>query len=88
MNPLSGRPEQSLDSNFVDNDRHAFTAGFGLGWHNPFRDGDIIDLDFFAQYNWLRNRKITKISATNIGAPGYSTGGKILLYGAGATFRF
>jgi hypothetical protein len=55
---------------------------------DPWHEENQIDVDFFSQYNWLRNRKITKNSATNIGAPGYVAGGKILLFGAGATVRF
>jgi hypothetical protein len=31
---------------------------------------------------------VRKVSALNVGAPGYVTGGRILLYGAGATIRF
>lgn len=81
-------PNQDRDSNFVDNDRHSFTSGLGFALKNPWQETSDLDLDFFAQYNWLHNRKITKISATNIGAPGYISGGSILLFGAGVTIRF
>lgn len=81
-------PDQKEDSNFVDNDRHAFTAGLGLGFKNPWRDTDLIDLDIFFQYNWLARRDVTKNSSTNVGAPGYTTGGKIFLYGLGGSMRF
>lgn len=81
-------PDQVGDSNFVDNDRHTFTTGFGLGFANPWKDNDLIDIDFFWQYNWLKRREVKKSAANNIGAPGYLTGGKIFLYGAGATLRF
>jgi hypothetical protein len=81
-------PEQKEDSNFVDNDRHSFTAGLGLGFKNPWREDSLIDLDLFAQYNWLVNRTIRKNSSTNIGAPGYTSGGKIFLYGLAGSIRF
>ena len=81
-------PDQTDDSNFVDNTRHDFTAGMGLGFPDPFDAGKILDLDFFFQYNWLKNRTITKNSATNVGAPGYTAGGKIYLLGMAATVRF
>lgn len=81
-------PDQSGDSNFVDNDRHMFSSGVGLGFQNPWAATDIIDLDFFFQYNWLKTRVVTKNTATTIGAPGYRTGGSILLYGMGIKLRF
>lgn len=81
-------PDQTRDSNFVDNDRHSFTGGVGLGFKNPWRDNDLMELDFFAQYNWLVRREIRKISSTNVGAPGYATGGNILLYGMAGSIRF
>lgn len=81
-------PDQTGDANFVDNDRHMFTAGFGLGVPSPTKEGEILELDFFTQYNWLKSRQVTKASATNIGAPGYKSGGRIMLYGMGATLKF
>jgi long-chain fatty acid transport protein len=81
-------PDQTGDSNFVDNDRHLFSLGLGLGVPSPVKEGDLLGIDIFAQYNWLKSRDVHKSSATNVGAPGYSTGGKILLYGAGATMKF
>lgn len=81
-------PNQTGDSNFVDNNRHEFTAGLGTGIENPFQGHDLIDLDLFFQYNHLARREVRKDSALNVGAPGYITGGKILLYGLGASFKF
>lgn len=81
-------PNQTGDSNFVDNKRHLFSAGLGLGVQSPFHEAELIDLDLFFQYNWLVRRAVRKDSATNVGAPGYTTGGKILVYGVGATFKF
>lgn len=81
-------PDQTGDSNFADNDRHMITAGLGLTLDHPFRDEDVFDLDFFFQYNLLKDRAVRKAAANNIGAPGYNTGGKILVYGMGASMRF
>jgi hypothetical protein len=81
-------PDQTQDSNFVDNNRHAFTGGFGIGVDNPFQGHDLIDIDLFFQYNLLAKREVRKDSALNVGAPGYTTGGKIFLYGLGASFKF
>jgi long-chain fatty acid transport protein len=81
-------PDQTGDSNFADNDRHSFTSGLGFGFRNPWRDESLVDLDLFFQYNHLRERVTTKVSAANVGAPGYRSGGSILLYGAGLSLRF
>lgn len=81
-------PDQTGDSNFVDNLRQLFSLGLGLGVANPWHEDDLIDVDLFFQYNLLKNRNVTKSAANKIGAPGYSTGGHILLGGLGATLRF
>jgi long-subunit fatty acid transport protein len=81
-------PDQTGDSNFVDNNRHSFTAGLGFTVVNSLVGNDLIDIDTFFQYNWLVRRQITKDLPTNVGAPGYLAGGKILLYGLGASFKF
>jgi hypothetical protein len=81
-------PDQTDDSNFVDNDRHAFSLGLGVEVPSPTKEGHLLEIDLFTQYNWLKARQVTKASATAIGAPGYKTGGKILLYGLGATLKF
>jgi Outer membrane protein transport protein (OMPP1/FadL/TodX) len=84
----SPAPDQHGDTNFVDNNRQMFSAGLGLGWLNPWREASLIDLDFFFQYNWLLRRQVVKDTSTNVGSPGYSTGGNILLFGAGGSLRF
>lgn len=81
-------PDQTEDSNFVDNDRRGATAGLGTSWKNPWKEGDFIDFDVFAQCNWLKSRTVRKRLTTNVGAPGYTSGGKIFLYGAGLTMKF
>ncbi len=81
-------PDQTADSNFVDNNRHGITAGFGLGIKNPWKDGDSIDVDFFSQLHLLKTREVTKLPGNYVGAPGYSTGGKIWIYGTGVTMKF
>lgn len=84
----SAVPDQTGDTNFVDNHRHLFSVGTGFALQSPFRDDDTFDLDLFFQYNWLKSRPVRKNLATNVGAPGYETGGSILLYGMGVSMRF
>jgi hypothetical protein len=81
-------PDQTADSNFVDENRHLFSVGVGAGFANPWREADVIDVDLFFQYNHLNNRQISKSSAQNVGAPGYLAGGNILLIGGGLTLKF
>lgn len=81
-------PDQTGDSNFVDNDRHMFSVGTGLQMSHPFRDDDVFDADFFFQYNLLKDRAVRKAAANNVGSPGYDTGGKILLFGMGVSLKF
>lgn len=81
-------PDQTADSNYVDSDRHMFSAGVGAGLKDPWREENLIDVDFFFQYNLIKKRTITKNSSNNVGAPGYLAGGSILLYGLGASLRF
>lgn len=88
LNHPSPVPPQTGNSNFVDSDRHNFTAGLGTAVKDFFRDDGLVDIDLFFQYNWLMRRQVTKDASNNVGAPGYVSGGKILLYGAGASFKF
>ncbi|NUM87701.1 MAG: hypothetical protein HUU37_00715 [Bdellovibrionales bacterium] len=83
-------PDQIEDSNYVDNDRWGATAGAGLGLKNPWREqpGDAIRVELAVQYNRLRERHVTKVASTNVGAPGYTTGGEIWIYGMSGTFVF
>ena len=81
-------PDQTGDSNFADDNRHLFSAGVGATLTNPWKDNDVVDLDLFFQYNLLKNRQISKLSSTNVGAPGYLAGGNILLFGAGVSLKF
>jgi long-subunit fatty acid transport protein len=81
-------PDQTADTNFVDETRHLFSAGAGATFLNPWHEGDVIDLDLFFQFNLLKNRQISKGTAQSIGAPGYLAGGNILLLGAGVSLKF
>lgn len=81
-------PDQTGESNYVDNNRHLFSTGAGVGIKNPWDEASLIDLDFFFQYNWLKNREIKKNLSTSVGYPGYKSGGSILLYGMGLKVRF
>jgi long-chain fatty acid transport protein len=81
-------PDQTGDSNFLDNDRHMFSGGLGFTLPSPLRENDTLDIDLFFQYNWLKKRTVVKDTSTRVGAPGYETSGSILLYGLGTTLRF
>lgn len=81
-------PDQNADSNFADNTRHGITAGFGFGLKNPWKEQDLIDVDFFSQLHFLKDRSVTKLAGNYVGSPGYSTGGKLWIYGAGVTMKF
>jgi long-subunit fatty acid transport protein len=83
-------PDQTGDTNFVDNKRHVFSAGLGYHMPKPWSDDpqQYLKLDAFFQWNELVERRIQKTRATNIGAPGYTTGGHIVVYGAAASLSF
>lgn len=82
-------PPQTGGTNFVDTDRHAFSAGIGLRLHNIAQEipGDV-KLDIHAQYSYLPERMTQKASAANpIGD--YRAGGTIWSLGftTGLVFR-
>lgn len=81
-------PDQTGNSNYVDSTRHMISAGLGTAFANPWHDNDTIDVDFFFQYNRLNSRQVSKDATNNIGAPGYVSGGNILLFGTGVALRF
>ncbi|MCO5141706.1 MAG: outer membrane protein transport protein [Oligoflexia bacterium] len=81
-------PDQTSDSNFVDNDRHGVSAGLGLHWKSPWESEDDLVTDFFVQNVWLKSKQVTKVSATTVGAPGYTSGGRLMLFGAGVKLKF
>ncbi len=83
-------PDQTGDTNFVDSKRITTTAGVGLGLKDPWakKEDALMQFDFFAQWNYLVRRNVTKALANNVGAPGYSSGGSIFVYGLNATFEF
>lgn len=70
-------PPQTGGTNFVDTDRHGFSAGLGVRLHNVATElpGDV-KLDVHAMYSHLPERLTTKASAANpIGD--YRAGGSI-----------
>ena len=81
-------PDQNADTNFVDNTRHMFSAGLGVVLDHPWQEQDTIAFDSFLQWNFLKQRNVHKNLATNIGAPGYPTGGSIWLFGGAVTLKF
>lgn len=70
--------------NFLDPARHQF--GFGAGYTLPeaLLIGSKAVLDFHVNYQALVEETVTK-SAGDIGAPGYTSGGKV--YGAGVSLN-
>lgn len=83
-------PDQTDNSNYADSDRHGISAGFGAAFRNPWLSGadSLIHIDSFAQFNLLSQRHVVKNSATALGAPGYTIGGNIWVYGLTAKVEF
>ena len=82
-------PDQTGDSNFVDTNRHTITGGVGGSLRNPWSSTENpIRIDLYAQYNRLTSRNISKQASTNVGAPGYTAGGQIWVYGLAGTISF
>lgn len=81
-------PEQTGITNYVDNDRHAFSAGLGVIWEEP---GEVLPgnlrLDVHGQYSILPTRVTEKESAADyIGD--YRTKGTIFAAGATLSLGF
>lgn len=87
-------PDQVGDTNYADSNRHGISFGFGTSINNPWTEAapvsesQWIDFDLFVQLNYLERRDITKNSSTNIGAPGYTAGGNIWVYGLHTSLNF
>ena len=85
-------PDQTGNQNLVDNDRHGVSFGVGTAINNPWSAKTAqlnrIHFDMFFQWNHLVNRQVTKESASNLGAPGYLTGGNIYIYGLNMRIGF
>jgi long-chain fatty acid transport protein len=73
-------PEQTGPSNYFDNDRHVFTAGFGLVGDSTFP----LRVDAFGQVHALPTRthvKDASVDANAPGAPWVKAGGSVLVVG-------
>lgn len=87
-------PDQVLDSNFADSTRHGISFGLGTSIKNPWIENPAtpenawIDFDMFVQLNHLEKRDVVKASSTNLGAPGYTMGGNIWVYGLHTSLNF
>jgi long-chain fatty acid transport protein len=81
-------PEQRGETNFVDNDKHTFSAGLGISVHDvskilvrPF------DLDFYFAGTWLPDREHSKLSPIDpVGD--YVSSGYVLAGGMSTKWRF
>ena len=67
--------------NYVDPSKHIFNLGVGFAFRHFMGKEVATRLDFNASYHQLVEQKVTKTQANEIGAPGYTVGGKI--YGGG-----
>jgi long-chain fatty acid transport protein len=84
----SPAPEQRGETNFVDNDKHTFSAGLGV----QVRDVSKIllrpfDLDFYFAATWLPEREHSKLSPVDpVGD--YVSRGYVLAGGMATKWRF
>ncbi|MGZ3422088.1 MAG: OmpP1/FadL family transporter [Polyangiales bacterium] len=78
----SPAPAQTGDTNFVDSDRHAFSAGMGIRLHDLVDEipGDV-RFDTHVQYSFLPDRDHAKTSPTSL-VGDYRAGGHIWSVGA------
>ena len=71
-------PPQTGLTNYVDNDAHTVSAGFGLTYPDPLNlDDDPITVEITAAYTILPDRTVVKQSASDPVGP-YTHGGNIL----------
>jgi long-chain fatty acid transport protein len=81
-------PEQKKTSNYLDNDRHAFSWGIGYTFSDPFHIvRQPMDIDLAFQYVYMPARETEKDPAF---APPveYETRGEIFSIGGNITFHF
>jgi hypothetical protein len=73
---LNGGTPSGL-GNYIDPPSHRLAAGFGIELKN-FLGLGVSNLDIHLSYHQLVGGHVTKSTATEIGSPGYDTGGRIL----------
>lgn len=82
-------PDQVKTSNFLDNDRHVFSAGLGYALQDPFR---IIlyplDFNLVVQYTWMPERSTVKDPAYGGSPEAFTTSGSIIAVAGDITLRF
>lgn len=81
--PSPLRDSYTGSSNYLDPPKHIFGAGLGFKFQTLLGAKAPNHLDFHLSYHLLEEQKINKSSSSDIGAPGYTAGGKI--YGGGLT---
>jgi long-subunit fatty acid transport protein len=81
-------PEQTGGTNFVDADRHAFSAGIGVKVHRIAEEfpGDL-RLDVHGLFSWLPERVMRKDSAADL-VGDYRAGGTIWSFGTTLSVGF
>ena len=79
---------QAGQTNYVDSDRHAFSAGLGVRLIHPgaILPGDV-RFDVHGQYSYLPTVTISKADAADL-VGNYTAGGHIWAFGANATVGF
>lgn len=81
--PSAVRGPSTGSSNLIDPPKHTFSLGVGFQFKTLLGRNIPCRLDLHAMYQSLVTQRISKTSETEIGAPGYSAGGKI--YGGGVS---
>ena len=82
-------PDQVKLSNFLDNDKHVFSVGFGVSLQDPFlillRP---LDFNIAVQYTWLPERNTVKDTVYGGVPEMFSTRGYVIAAGGDFTIRF
>jgi len=81
-------PDQIKSSNYLDNDRHVFSAGIGYTFEDPLRVvRKPMSVDMVVQYMRLPSRKTLKDPGYSP-LPGYETRGEVVSVGGNISFHF
>jgi long-chain fatty acid transport protein len=78
--------EQNRGSNYLDNDRHAFSFGAGYTFADPLQIvREAMEVDLVVHYIHMPSRRTVKEAGFS---PDFETEGEILSMGGNVTFRF
>ena len=78
--------EQNRGSNYLDNDRHAFSFGAGYTFADPLQIvREAMEVDLVVHYIHMPSRRTVKEAGFS---PDFETEGEILSVGGNVTFRF